>query len=201
MRMRSSLALIPVERLQKQILLLRGQKVILSQHLADLYGVPVKALNQAVRRNRERFPSDFMFQLAKEELTILKSQFVTSSWGGARRARPYAFTEQGVAMLSTVLRSSRAVQVNIAIMRAFVQLRQVLSNNAELARTLAVLEQKIEGHDTAIRSLFEAIRQLMAPPPPDPKPEIGFHVKENSVPYRTKSRPALVTDKNSHRRT
>src|SRR5437016_4811139 len=115
------------------------------------------------------FPEDFMFQIDHIEFENLKSQIVISSWGGARRALPYAFTEQGVAMLSGVLRSGRAVQVNIAIMRAFVQLRELLSSQAELARELAELEQRIEGHDTAIRSLFEAIRQLMAPvPSPSP---------------------------------
>ena len=178
-------SLIPVERIQKQILLLRGQKVLLGQHLAELYGASVKALNQALKRNRDRFPRDFLFQLTKEELEILKSQFVTSSWGGARTL-PYAFTEQGVAMLSSVLRSKRAVQVNIAVMRAFVQLRQVLGSHAELARKLAELEKRIEGNDAAIRSLFEAIRQLMAPPPPPLKPEIGFHVREDPVSYRVK---------------
>jgi hypothetical protein len=163
---------------------------MLSQHLAELYGVPVKVLNQAVKRNQERFPDDFVFQLDHKELEILKSQIVTSSWGGARRALPYAFTEQGVAMLSSVLRSGRAVQVNVAIMRAFVQLRQVLSSHLELAHKLGELERRIEGHDTAIRSLFEAIRQLMAPPAPEPpKPEIGFHVREDSVRYRVKRRP------------
>jgi hypothetical protein len=188
--MKRSLALIPLERIQKQIFLLRGQKIMLSQHLAELYGVPVNALNQAVRRNRARFPDDFMFQLDLVELENLKSQIVTSSWGGARRALPYAFTEQGVAMLSSVLRSGRAVQVNIAVMRAFVQLRQVLSSHAELARKLTELEQRIEGHDTAIRSLFDAIRQLMAPAPPEPpKPEIGFHVKEDALHYRVGRKP------------
>src|ERR1041385_1299663 len=147
--MKQSLALIPSERIQKQILLLRGHKVIL-QHLADLYGIAVKVLNQAIKRNRRRFPDDFMFQLDHLEFENLKSQIVTSSWGGARRALPYAFTEQGVAMLSSVLRSERAVQVNIAIMRAFVQLREILSNHAELARKLAELEKRIEGHDVAI---------------------------------------------------
>jgi ORF6N domain-containing protein len=188
--MKKSLALIPIERIQSQILLLRGQKVMLAQHLAELYGVPVKALNQAVRRNRDRFPDDFMFQLDTAELENLKSQIVTSSWGGTR-VPPYAFTEQGVAMLSSVLRGSRAVQVNIAVMRAFVQLRQLLGSHAELARKLTQLEQRIEGHDSAIRSLFDAIRQLMAPPLPDPKPEIGFHVKEEPVSYRAK-RPRKI---------
>jgi hypothetical protein len=184
--MKKNLVLIPVERIQKQILLLRGQKVMLSPSLAELYGVPARVLNQAVRRNRHRFPDDFIFQIDSSESKILKSQFVTSSWGGARRALPYAFTEQGVAMLSSVLHSERAVQVNIAIMRAFVQLRQVLGSHVELARKLAELEQKIAGHDTAIRSLFEAIRQLMAPPPLPPKPQIGFHIREDSIPYRTR---------------
>jgi hypothetical protein len=114
---------------------------MLSQHLAELYGVSVKALNQAVRRNRERFPDDFAFTISSEELDILKSQIVTSSWGGPRTL-PYAFTEQGVAMLSSVLRSQRAIQVNVAIMRAFVQLRQVLGSHAELARKLAELEKE-----------------------------------------------------------
>jgi hypothetical protein len=187
--MKRSLALIPIERIQKHILLLRGQRVMLGEHLAELYGVPVKALNQAVRRNRDRFPDDFLFQLDHRELENLKSQIVTSSWGGAR-TMPYAFTEQGVAMVSSILRSGRAVQVNIAIMRAFVQLREILSSHVELARKLADLERRIEGHDTGIRSLFEAIRQLMTPPPAPPKPDIGFHVKEDSVRYRISRKAA-----------
>jgi hypothetical protein len=128
-----------------------------------------------------------MFQLTSEEWTDLKCQFGTSSWGGSRIA-PYAFTEQGVAMPSSVLRSPRAVQVNIAIMRAFVRLREMLLSNADLARKLADLERK---YDSQFRVVFEAIRQLMAPPPSPPKPEIGFHVKEDAVPYRSK-RPARV---------
>ncbi len=124
-----------------------------------------------------------MFQLSPEEFNDLKSQFVTSSWGGLRRALPYAFTEQGVAMLSTVLRSERAVQVNVAIMRAFVSLRRMLAANETLARQLAELERRIEGHDVAIKSLFDAIRELMTPAA-EPHREIGFHVKEVSVPYR-----------------
>ena len=185
--MKSTSGLIPLERIQQQIFLLRGQKVMLGQHLAELYGVPVKVLNQAVRRNRERFPDDFMFQIDSVELDNLKSQIVTSSWGGNRVA-PYAFTEQGVAMLSTVLRSTRAVQVNIAIMRAFVRLREMLLTNAELARKLADLERK---YDSQFKAVFDAIRQLMAPPPGPPKPEIGFHVKEDAVPYRTKRKAYL----------
>ena len=179
--------LVPVERIERLIHLARGEKVLLDADLARLYGVETKALNRAVKRNRSRFPQDFMFQLTAEEAVILRCQIGTSSSGyGGRRYHPYAFTEQGVAMLSSVLRSERAVQVNVAIMRAFVGLRRMLASNETLARKLAELERRLEGHDASIRSLFEAIRQLMAPPPAPPKPEIGFHVKEDSVPYRVK---------------
>ncbi|MEI7936333.1 MAG: ORF6N domain-containing protein [Verrucomicrobiota bacterium] len=189
-------SLIPVERIQRAIYLIRGEKVMLDSDLATLYGVSTKVLNRAVKRNVNRFPKDFMVHLSAQELEALRCQIGTSNTSalaphsgpgrGGRRYLPYAFTEQGVAMLSTVLRSERAVLVNIAIMRAFVQLRQVLGSHAELARKLTELEQRIEGHDTAIRSLFDAIRQLMAPPAPDQPPkEIGFHVKEDAVPYRT----------------
>jgi hypothetical protein len=185
---------------ERRILLIRKQRVMLSDDLAVLYGVETKALNRAVKRNAERFPDDFMFQLAKEEWDDLKcqrgtsssnalrSQTATSSWGGSR-VPPYAFTEQGVAMLSSVLTSSRAVQVNVAIMRAFVRLREMLLTNADLARKLADLERK---YDSQFKAVFDAIRQLMAPPPPEPpKPEIGFHVKEDPVPYRTKKRSKI----------
>jgi hypothetical protein len=162
---------IPAERIEHAILLIRGQKVMLSADLAALYDVPVKVLNQAVKRNIERFPADFVFQLTRQEFGNLKSQFVTSSWGGARRATPYAFTEQGVAMLSSVLKSPRAVQVNVEIMRAFVRLRQILATHAGLARKLAALESK---YDEQFRAVFEAIRELMTPPQPKKK-RIGFH--------------------------
>jgi hypothetical protein len=167
----SKTALISRERIEQRILLIRGQRVILSQHLAELYAVPVKALNQAVQRNRERFPDDFIFQINNTELENLKSQFVTSSWGGLRRALPYAFTEQGVAMLSSVLRSERAVRVNIEIMRAFVQLRRWMTTHADLARKLEALETK---YDIQFKVVFDAIRKLMAPPQ-KPRREIGFH--------------------------
>jgi hypothetical protein len=152
---------------------------MLSQDLADLYGVSVKVLHQAVKRNLSRFPKDFMFQLGHQEFANLKSQFVTSSWGGVRRARPYAFTEQGVAMLSGVLNSPRAVQVNIAIMRAFVRLRGVLSAHKDLAEKLAELEKKLSQHDGQIRAIFEAIRELMDPtlPTESEKKEMGFHAR------------------------
>ncbi len=169
-------AVVPVELIEKKIYLIRGHKVMLSTDLAKLYGVEVRVLVQAVKRNIERFPEDFMFQLSQEEYENLKSQIVTSSWGGARRARPYAFTEQGVAMLSSVLRSERAIQVNIAIMRAFVRLRQIFSTHKELAYKLAELERKIEKHDEEIKAIFEAIRRLMMSPQ-KPKRKIGFKVK------------------------
>ena len=166
--------LIPIERIQNFIFLIRGEKALLAQQLAELYDVPVKVLIQAVKRNQARFPDDFAFQLTRQEFANLKSQIVTSSWGGLRRALPYAFTEQRVAMLSSVLRSDRAVQVNVAIMRAFVSLRRLLATNEDLSRKFAELERKLEGHDDAIKSLFDAIRELMLPPK-KPKREMGFH--------------------------
>ena len=175
--------IIPVE-LPESIFLIRGQKVMLSQDLAALYGVAVKALNQAVKRHASRFPHDFVFQLTSKEFDNLKSQIVTSSWGGLRRARPYAFTEEGVAMLSSVLKSDRAVKVNIAIMRAFVKLRETLETNRELARKFAELEKHVGKHDAEIAAIIDAIRQLMAPPE-KPRREIGFHVREKTPRYRT----------------
>ena len=162
---------IPLERIETRIFLLRGQKVMLSTDLAELYEVEPRALVQAVKRNIERFPGDFMFQLSAPEFENLKSQFVISSWGGLRRAVPYAFTEQGVAMLSSVLHSKRAVRVNIEIMRAFVRLRQMLASNVGLARKLAALEKK---YDAQFRVVFDAIRELMTPPEPKKKRPIGF---------------------------
>ena len=161
---------LPAERIESRIYLLRGHKVMLSTDLADLYEVEPRALVQAVKRNMERFPEDFMFQLSQGEFDNLKSQYVISSWGGLRRATPYAFTEQGVAMLSSVLRSKRAVMVNVEIMRAFVRLRQMLAANADLASKLAALEKK---YDAQFKVVFDAIRELMAPPAGKKLP-IGF---------------------------
>jgi len=144
---------------------------MLSMHLAELYAVEPRVLVQAVKRNIERFPPDFMFQLTEEEYANLKSQIVISSWGGLRRATPYAFTEQGLAMLSSVLHSPRAVQVNIEIMRTFVRLRRMLGSNKDLARRLAALERK---YDSQFKTVFDAIRQLMAPQPPPKRQQIGF---------------------------
>ncbi|HSV63872.1 MAG TPA: ORF6N domain-containing protein [Chthoniobacterales bacterium] len=179
--------LISVGRIAQSIHLLRGQKVMLSRDLADLYGAPVKVLNQAVKRHSTRFPADFVFQLNSKEFENLKSQFVTSSWGGIRRARPYVFTEQGVAMLSSVLNSERAVKVNIAIMRAFVKLRETLESHRELAHKFAELQRRVGKHDDEIAAIIDAIRQLMAPPV-KPRREIGFHVREKAPRYRTRSR-------------
>jgi hypothetical protein len=157
--------------IEDRILLIRLQKVMLSTDLAELYAVEPKVLVQAVKRNMRRFPPDFLFQLTYQEARNLKSQIVTSSWGGMRRSLPYAFTEQGVAMLSSILRSPRAIQVNIEIMRAFVRLRHLLSSNAELALRLEKLERKYDGH---FKIVFDAIRELMKPPPLPPKRRIGF---------------------------
>jgi hypothetical protein len=153
-------SLVPIERIERAILLLRGHRVMLDADLANLYRVETGALTRAVRRNANRFPADFMFQLTKQEFEDLRRQSgISSVWGG-RRYAPYAFTEQGVAMLSSVLRSARAVLVNIEIMRAFVQLRQMLSSHADLARKLAGLEKK---YDAQFKIVFDAIRRLMGP--------------------------------------
>ena len=163
-----------IEVVATKILLVRGRKVMLDKDLAELYGVKTKELNKAVRRNKDRFPEDFMYQLTREEVTNLKFQFGTSSWGG-RRYRPYAFTEQGVAMLSSVLNSERAIQVNIAIMRAFVKLRQILLTHKELAQKLEELEHKYQLHEQDIQVIFEAIKKLIEPPDEPPKPRFGLN--------------------------
>lgn len=170
--MRKSAAVIPVERIEQSILLVRGQKVMLDRDLSALYGVQTRDLNKAVARNLDRFPGDFMFQLTKEEFADLKFHFGTSSWGGTRKL-PRVFTEQGVAMLSSVLKSKRAVQVNIDIMRAFVRLRELLSTHKDLAKKLEELEKKF---DAQFRVVFQAIRELMTPPEPKKRP-IGFGAK------------------------
>jgi hypothetical protein len=164
------MATLTVERIARSIMTVRGCKVLLDSDLAELYGVDTRVLNQAVRRNASRFPSDFMFQLTAEDVGNLKSQTVTSrSWGG-RRKRPSAFTEQGVAMLSSVLRSPRAIAVNIEIMRTFVELRRTLETTAGLARKIEELERR---YDSQFKSVFEAIRQLMLPAKPTAR-RIGY---------------------------
>lgn len=178
--------IIPIERVVESIRSIRGQKVLLDSDLAILYGVTTGNLNKAVKRNAHRFPSDFMFQLKPEELVNLRFQFGISSWGGRRRSRPYVFTEQGIAMLSSVLNSERAVKVNIAIMRAFVKLRGMLETNRELAQKFSELQRRVGKHDEDIAAIIEAIRQLMTPPE-KPRREIGFHVREKAPPYRTRA--------------
>jgi hypothetical protein len=178
---------VSAERIEHAILLIRGHRVLLDADLALLYGVSVGRLNESVKRNRNRFPNDFMFQLSEVEFNVLrtqvgnlKSRFAISSsdWGG-RRHPPYAFTEQGVAMLSSVLRSKCAVEVNIEIMRTFVRLRQLLATNAELARKLDLLEEK---YDAQFKMVFDAIRQLMKPAEPKTR-KIGFIVSERAAKY------------------
>jgi hypothetical protein len=170
--MMATSSLAPTQRIERAILSIRGQRVMLDAELAALYRVQLKALNQAVKRNSQRFPGDFMFRLTTEEATRLRSQAVTLKTGRGqhRKYLPYAFTEQGVAMLSSVLRSQRAVLVNVEIMRAFVRLRQILTSHADLARKLDALEKK---YDAQFRVVFDAIRELMNPPAPRRR-SIGF---------------------------
>jgi phage regulator Rha-like protein len=164
---------VSVAQIESKMFLIRGQKVMLSQHLAELYEVEPRTLNQAVKRNIERFPEDFMFQLTEEEDALLRSQIVTLKTGRGQHSKylPYAFTEQGVAMLSSVLHSERAIQVNIEIMRAFVRLRQMLATNAELSKKLIALEKK---YDIRFKAVFEAIHDLMSSSENKKKRPIGF---------------------------
>jgi len=166
---------IPVERIAQVILLIRGEKILLDRDLAKLYGVSTKRLNEQVRRNRDRFPDDFMFQLTQEETETLRSQIATSKPArGGRRYLPYAFTEHGTIMAANVLNSAQAIQVSVFVVRAFSKLRELVATNKDLAQKLAELEPKVTGHDDAIRSLVAAIRQLMTPPPKPDKGKIGF---------------------------
>jgi hypothetical protein len=170
----------PIEIIEQKILLIRGQKVMLDSVLATLYGVTTKRLNEQVRRNLRRFPADFMYQLSKEEFESLRSHFATSSSWGGRRTRPYVFTEQGIAMLSSILNSDRAIDANIQIMRTFVKLREMIASHKDLARKLEELEKKYEGQ---FQIVFEAIRQLIAVEE-KPKRKIGY-IRERRAPYRT----------------
>ena len=166
---------VAVERIARSILIVRGHRVLLDVDLAELYGVENRALIQAVKRNLERFPDDFMLQLTPEEWANLRSQIViSSSEHGGRRYAPYAFTEQGVAMLSSVLKSRRAIAVNIEIMRAFVRLREVLATNTQLAQKLSELERKVDSHDQSIADILQAIRELISPSAPPKRRGIGF---------------------------
>ena len=168
--------LVPVEVVERRILLIRGHKVMLDSHLAELYQVPTFRLNEAVKRNRRRFPEDFMFRLSAEETKSLTSQIAISKPGrGGRRTLPYVFTEQGVAMLSSVLNSERAIAVNIAIMRTFVRLRQILATHKELAERLKAMEKK---YDKQFKVVFDILKQLMEPPPEPQKSPIGFMLRK-----------------------
>jgi hypothetical protein len=174
---------VPGERIEGLICLVRGQKVMLDRDLAALYGVETKVLNQAVRRNLKRFPSDFMFALAREEIMRM-SQSVTSSRLKFSK-QVHAFTEQGIAMLSSVLHSDRAIAVNIAIMRTFAQLRQHLAKHAELARQLVGVVRHVQDHEQKIQAIFDILRGLTHPPEP-PRRQIGFHIRERRAVYRTR---------------
>jgi len=176
-------ALVPLEVIEQKILLIKGQKVMLDSDLAALYGVTTKRLNEQVRRNVKRFPADFMYQLSREELESLKSHFATSSSWGGRRTLPFVFTEQGIAMLSSVLNSDRAIEVNIQIMRTFVKLREMMSSHKDLARKLAELEKKYDGQ---FQIVFEAIRQLIAVEE-KPKRKIGY-ISESKAVYRASAK-------------
>ena len=183
--MSENISLIPMERIERAILFIRGEKVMLDRDLAEIYGVETKALNRAVKRNASRFPSDFMFQLTAKEAANLRCQFGTSSFQyGGRRYLPYAFTEHGALMLANVLNSERAAQTSVQVVRVFVRLRQMLSSNAELARKLESLEKK---YDAQFKVVFDAIRQLMSPPA-KPKREIGFHAKYDDDKPKAKKR-------------
>jgi hypothetical protein len=186
---------VQVRRIEQSILQLRGHRVMLDTDLAALYGIETKALVRAVKRNADRFPEDFMFQLNPQEFDNLRRQIGTSSSWGGRRHAPYAFTEQGVAMLSSVLRSKRAVQVNVEIMRAFVRLRRILADNAGLARRLDELEKK---YDVQFKAVFDAIRSLMQPPEPKKK-RIGF-ITDDDKPGQTGSGSDFIARDRPRRR-
>jgi phage regulator Rha-like protein len=178
---------ISVQRIERLILVIRGNKVMLDTDLAELYGVETRVLKQAVRRNKKRFPDDFMFELTKEENQSLRSQSVILKRGKHSKYLPFAFTEEGVAMLSSVLNSERAIEVNIEIMRAFVRVREMLGAHRELATKLKELENRIQNHDEHIKTIFQAIQQLITPSE-KPRRRIGFEVKEPKGRYGKRTR-------------
>ena len=188
-----------LQKVEDGIHLIRGQRVMLDSDLAEIYRVTTKRLNEQLKRNRERFPNDFAFQLTKNEVAALRSQIATSSLRsqiatsnkrGGRRYLPWVFTEHGALMLASVLNSEVAVAASVRVVRAFVRLREIISANAELARKFSELEHRMDGHDQAIAQLFAAIRQLLQPSV-KPKPEIGFHVRERAASYRLKKTKRL----------
>ena len=179
--------IIPAQDIGPLIRSIRDQRVILDTDLARLYGVQTFRLNEAVKRNRDRFPGDFLFQLTPLERDGLTSQFAMSKAGrGGRRTLPFAFTEHGALMAATVLNSPRAVAMSLYIIRAFVKMREDLAANAAILRRLAEIDKTLLIHDAALREIYQKLRPLLEPPPAPPKPEIGFHVKEDTVPYRSK---------------
>jgi hypothetical protein len=174
--------------IEQMIYFIRGQKVMLDSDLAAIYGVELKRLNEQVRRNSKRFPSDFAFQLDYQEFTNLKSQFATSSSHGGKRKLPWVFTEHGAIMLASVLNSATAIEASVRVVRAFIHIREMLANNKALAAKFTELERRLDGHDEDLKNLFDAIRELLRPEEPTNKREIGFHVHERSVPYRIRRR-------------
>jgi hypothetical protein len=190
MYMANEPAMTPVEGMDSKIHLLRGQRVMLDSDLAGIYGVTTAALNQALKRNRGRLPGDFAFQLTAEEFATLRSQIVISNKSrGGRRYLPWVFTEHGAIMLAMLLNSERAVEMSVFVVRAFVQMREVLLGNKQLAAKLAALEERVGGHDDVIADLIVAIRKLLeAPAAEKPAREIGFHMRETSPPYRISRR-------------
>lgn len=183
-------SIIPVERIERCIHLVRGKRVMLASDLAKLYGVLTLRLNEQVKRNTDRFPDDFVFQLTAEEDAALTSQIAMSNKGrGGRRTLPYVFTEHEAIMAAMVLKSPLAVTMSVQVVRAFIRLRELLASNLELAHKLAELEHRLEGHDQSIRNLFETIRRLLAAPSTEPpRKQIGFHVRERSATYRARTK-------------
>jgi hypothetical protein len=177
--------MVPIERIEGAILEIRGQRVVLARDLAVLYGVSTKALNQAVNRNLDRFPSDFVFQLTDDEWTALRSQFVTLKRGQHVKYLPYAFTEHGAVMAATLLKTKRAAEVSVFVVRAFIRMRRMLADQRRFALRLNEIENKLAAHDQNFKVVFDAIRKLMEKPKPEPAPprKIGFHVSETVVPY------------------
>src|ERR1051326_3251349 len=185
--------IIPAGDIARFIYSLRDQRVILDSDLAKIYQVPTKALNQAVKRNRDKFPSDFLFQVGSSEaddLRRLRSQTVTLKPGRGqhRKYLPYAFTEHGALMAAMVLNSPRAVAMSLYVIRAFVKMREDLVANAAILKRLAEIDKTLLLHDTALRDIYQKLRPLLEPPPPPPNPQIGFHIKEDGLPYRAKPR-------------
>ena len=180
-----------IAQLESAIYLIRGQRVMFASDLAAIYGVTTKRLNEQVRRNISRFPEGFAFQLTAEELTNLRSQIATSSFHGGRRYRPWVFTEHGAIMLASVLNSDIAVQASVRVVRAFVRLREMVAANAQLAAKLEELERRLDSHDEAIVDLFAALKQLLEPPQPPKRREIGFHVRAKAARYRVQRRSKI----------